>query len=107
MSEYDLYLDGETDLSGVPSDEGQDAESIEDITSKDIVGNISFQGVEIALEYYKGDTKYSDDGGDSYGWDLYADYGYIKGTVSPEAETPGTTPTAGEAERETRHQHGR
>lgn len=48
---------------------------------------INFKGLPLRIEYRKGETKTSS--GDSpapheLGWPMYADYGYIENTVSPE-----------------------
>jgi len=48
---------------------------------------VDFQGLKLTIEYDKGDFKQSKEDpidGISSGWPMYADYGYINGTISPE-----------------------
>lgn len=45
---------------------------------------VTVQGISITIEYRKGDYKQSET--DDYGWPLYADYGFINNTTSPEEE---------------------
>lgn len=59
-----------------------------DVTDKPVKEKVTVAGVEVWLEYKKGDRKL-DDSLVSYpgsGWEMYADYGYIPGTVSSDRE---------------------
>lgn len=44
----------------------------------------NFQGLPLVIEYKKGQIKKDKDRPFSYGWEMYADYGYIEGTISNE-----------------------
>jgi len=60
------------------------ASSIEDRKAKSKPFDLDFQGLGLVIEYKKGEIKTKPDGDPYDGWMLYADYGFIKDTVSPE-----------------------
>ena len=45
---------------------------------------MNFQGLPLVIEYKKGEIKKDKEKPFSYGWEMYADYGYIEGTISNE-----------------------
>lgn len=45
---------------------------------------MNFHGLPLVIEYKKGEIKKNKDRPFSYGWEMYADYGYIEGTISNE-----------------------
>jgi hypothetical protein len=62
------------------------ASSVESSAAKRKWIDVDFQGLALTIEFKKGEIKPSGDSrSDPYdGWMIYADYGYIKDTVSPE-----------------------